>query len=131
MYETDQPRFLNAVAVVKTTDDPLAFLRLLMAVERDLGRVRSRRFGPRLVDLDIILWGSQGQTIVKHPDLDVPHPRAAERPFVLSPLAEVAPDLQFPGAGLSVAQLGRSLGPGNLARISGPEWADLPTALGG
>lgn len=130
MYETDQPQFLNAVAMVQTDADPLSFLGLLMAIEQDLGRVRSRRFGPRLVDLDIILWGSGGQTIVRHPELEVPHPRAAERPFVMLPLAELAPGIGFPGAGRSVVELSRSLGSGNLARIGGPGWANEPTALG-
>jgi 2-amino-4-hydroxy-6-hydroxymethyldihydropteridine diphosphokinase len=93
----DQPRFLNAVAEVETDLEPRAFLDLLLAVERELGRERTgRRYGPRTIDLDVLLYGDAQ---VSEPGLEVPHPRLAERMFVLEPLAELAPGLDVPGAG--------------------------------
>ncbi len=90
----DQPRFLNAVAAVETTLSPRAFLERLLAVERSLGRDRTGpRFGPRTVDLDLLLYGD---VTVDEPSLSIPHPRLAERRFVLEPLAELAPDLTLP-----------------------------------
>jgi 2-amino-4-hydroxy-6-hydroxymethyldihydropteridine diphosphokinase len=87
-----QDRYLNAVAEIRTTLRPIELMRLLLAVEARLGRVRSERFGPRTIDLDLILYG---QEVIKvhEPDCDVtvPHPRMHERVFVLAPLAEIAP----------------------------------------
>jgi 2-amino-4-hydroxy-6-hydroxymethyldihydropteridine diphosphokinase len=88
---------LNAVAEVETDLEPRAFLDLLLAVERELGRERTgRRYGPRTIDLDVLLYGDAQ---VSEPGLEVPHPRLAERMFVLEPLAELAPGLDVPGAG--------------------------------
>ncbi len=93
----DQPRFLNAVAEVETRLEPLPFLTFLLDVERRLGRERiGPRFGPRTIDLDLLLFG--GLT-VDEPGVVVPHPRLHERRFVLEPLAELAPDLEIPGNG--------------------------------
>jgi 2-amino-4-hydroxy-6-hydroxymethyldihydropteridine diphosphokinase len=95
-YE-DQPRFLNAVAELETELDPRALLDLLLAVERSLGRVRTGpRWGPRTIDLDLLLYGEKRIT---EPDLEVPHPRMHERAFVLEPLAALAPELEIPGRG--------------------------------
>jgi 2-amino-4-hydroxy-6-hydroxymethyldihydropteridine diphosphokinase len=93
----DQPRFLNAVAEVETELGPRELLDRLLAVERELGRERTGpRYGPRTIDLDLLVHG--GAT-VSEPGLEVPHPRLAERLFVLEPLAELAPDLEIPAAG--------------------------------
>lgn len=93
----DQPRFLNGVAALETTLGPRELLDLMLAVERDLGRTREGpRFGPRTIDLDLLL---HGQEVVDEPGLRVPHPRMAERAFVLEPLAELDPALQVPGRG--------------------------------
>ena len=93
----DQPRFLNAVAALETTLAPRALLERLLAIERGLGRVREGpRFGPRPIDLDLLL---HGDAVVAEPRLTVPHPRLHERRFVLEPLAELAPALDVPGRG--------------------------------
>jgi 2-amino-4-hydroxy-6-hydroxymethyldihydropteridine diphosphokinase len=93
----DQPAFLNGVAVVETQLDPHALLERLLAVERRLGRTREGpRFGPRPIDLDLLV---HGELRVESPGLTVPHPRLHERRFVLEPLAEVEPGLVVPGRG--------------------------------
>jgi 2-amino-4-hydroxy-6-hydroxymethyldihydropteridine diphosphokinase len=93
----DQPAFLNAVAELETELPPRAVLDRLLAIERGLGRTRDGpRWGPRAIDLDLLLYG--GET-VDEPDLAVPHPLLHERLFVLEPLAELAPDALVPGLG--------------------------------
>ncbi len=93
----DQPPFLNAAAVVETTLTARAFLDHLLDVERRLGRERiGRRWGPRTIDLDLLLWGDER---ISEPGLEVPHPLMLERQFVLEPLAALAPDLEIPGNG--------------------------------
>jgi len=93
----DQPRFLNAAVAVETELDPQALLELLLSVERELGRTRDGpRFGPRTIDLDLLLYDG---TEMNEPGLAVPHPRLHERGFVLEPLAEIDPDLLVPGRG--------------------------------
>jgi 2-amino-4-hydroxy-6-hydroxymethyldihydropteridine diphosphokinase len=93
----DQPRFLNAAVAVDTQLDPRALLELLLSVERELGRTRDGpRFGPRTIDLDLLLYGEE---VVDEPGLTVPHPRLHERRFALEPLAELDPDLAVPGRG--------------------------------
>jgi len=90
----DQPRFLNGACVLETDLSPRALLERLLGVERALGRRRDGpRFGPRTVDLDLLLYGRE---TVDEPGLTVPHPRFAERRFVLEPLAELEPDLELP-----------------------------------
>jgi len=93
----DQPRFLNAVAEVETELDARELLDLLLDVERRLGRVRDgRRFGPREIDLDLLLYGA---ATIDEPGLTVPHPFLLERAFVLEPLTELVPELEIPGNG--------------------------------
>jgi 2-amino-4-hydroxy-6-hydroxymethyldihydropteridine diphosphokinase len=96
-YE-DQPPFLNAAAALTTTRSPRNLLALLLRIERDLGRVRGEgpRFGPRAIDLDLLLYGD---ATIFEPGLEVPHPRLHERRFVLEPLAELDPGLSVPGRG--------------------------------
>jgi 2-amino-4-hydroxy-6-hydroxymethyldihydropteridine diphosphokinase len=92
-----QPDFVNAVAGMLTTLDAAAMLAELKALEERLGRERPVvRWGPRRIDLDLLVHGS---TRIDEPQLRVPHPGLAERAFVLAPLAEVAPDLDVPGVG--------------------------------
>jgi 2-amino-4-hydroxy-6-hydroxymethyldihydropteridine diphosphokinase len=92
----DQPRFLNAAARLETELAPRQLLDRLLAVERDLGRVRAERYGPRTIDLDLLLYGDE---VVDEPGLRVPHPRLGERRFVLEPLLELDPGLVVPGLG--------------------------------
>ena len=92
---TDQPRFLNAAAELSTDLPARQLLDALLAIERDLGRDRSRedRWGPRTLDLDLLLYGDE---VIDDPGLTVPHPRLAERQFVLEPLHELTPGLMLP-----------------------------------
>ena len=96
--DPDQPNFLNAVAELETALEPLALLRRMQKVEDDLGRVRdpARRWGPRTIDLDLLLFG---HCVIRLADLVVPHPRMACRAFVLKPLADLVPRLEIPGMG--------------------------------
>jgi 2-amino-4-hydroxy-6-hydroxymethyldihydropteridine diphosphokinase len=95
-YE-QQPRFLNAVAEIDTPLEPRELLLQLLDVERVLGRERvGPKWGPRTIDLDLLVYGDRA---IDEPGLQVPHPRLAERAFVLEPLAELAPDLEIPGFG--------------------------------
>lgn len=86
----DQPPFLNAVVEVQTQRSPKALLDLCLDTEIQLKRVRGERFGPRLIDIDVLLYGTRS---VKEIGLEIPHPRMFLRAFVLVPLAEIAPDL--------------------------------------
>ena len=92
----DQPAYLNGAVVIDTTLTPRELLDRLLAIERDLGRVRDVRWGPRTIDLDLLLYGDLS---VDQPGLHVPHPRLAERRFALEPLAELDPALDIPGLG--------------------------------
>jgi 2-amino-4-hydroxy-6-hydroxymethyldihydropteridine diphosphokinase len=93
----DQPNFVNAVAELDTAEGAHALLARLLDVERELGRVRNgERWGPRTIDLDLLLYGEEQ---LDEPGLTVPHPRLSERLFVLEPLAELSPALLVPGLG--------------------------------
>jgi 2-amino-4-hydroxy-6-hydroxymethyldihydropteridine diphosphokinase len=96
-YE-DQPRFLNGAAELRTTLEARELLERLLAIERRLGRVRAEgpRFGPRTIDLDLLLHGAE---VIDEPGLQIPHPRLHERRFALEPLAELDPALEIPGRG--------------------------------
>ncbi len=108
VYETepwgyrDQPAFLNQVLEVRTDLAPNALLWHLKRIEQKLGRRPTFRYGPRLVDLDILFYGDQ---VIDLPGLAVPHPRLAERAFVLVPLAELAPALRHPITGLTIQEM--------------------------
>lgn len=97
MGPAGQPDYVNAVAAVETALEPRELLLALQDQEARAGRRRNgQRWGPRPLDLDILLYGDQ---VIAEPELDVPHPGIAERAFVLVPLAAIAPGLQIPGAG--------------------------------
>jgi 2-amino-4-hydroxy-6-hydroxymethyldihydropteridine diphosphokinase len=91
-----QPPFLNGVVAVETTLTARELLAILVGVEEVLGRVRVERWGPRTIDLDLLLYGAD---VIDEPGLVVPHPRIHERRFVLEPLAELDPGLVVPGQG--------------------------------
>jgi len=92
----DQPRFLNGAVAVDTTLSARGLLDTLLAIERSLGRERVERWGPRIVDLDLLLYGDE---IIDEPGLHVPHPRLHERRFALEPLVELDPELEITGRG--------------------------------
>jgi 2-amino-4-hydroxy-6-hydroxymethyldihydropteridine diphosphokinase len=101
-YVTEQPHFLNMVVHGTTTLSPHDLLAFLKHLEQLIGRQPTRRYGPRLIDLDILFYGS---TCIDTPDLVIPHPRLTERAFVVIPLAEIAPNLVPPGSDQPVAAL--------------------------
>jgi len=94
--EVEQPNFLNAVAQLDTELTARQLLWNLLLIERRLGRVRSSRWGPRTIDLDLLLFG---ELVVDEPDLQVPHPELTKRSFVLVPLVELEPQLVHPATG--------------------------------
>lgn len=108
IYETppwgylDQPPFLNQVIQAETELDPLRLLAHLKNVETRMGRQANFRYGPRLIDLDILLYD---ELVYEAPNLIIPHPRLHERGFILVPLADLAAQYRHPGLGLTIAQL--------------------------
>ena len=98
----DQPEFLNQVIQAETSLAPEDLLAFLKRLERDLGRVPTVLYGPRLIDLDILFYNDQ---VIDTPPLVIPHPRLAERAFVLVPLADLAPELRHPVLGKAISEL--------------------------
>ena len=101
MEKTDQPYFLNAVLKLRTGLTVRNLWRHMQRIEGELGRVRTERWGPRTIDLDLILYGNQ---VIEEKDLVVPHPRYRERAFVLLPLLEIAPELTDPESGKKIRE---------------------------
>ena len=112
---TDQDWFVNACILVETELAPLALLDRCLAVETGLGRVRDRRWGPRTIDLDLLLYDGAA---MREERLELPHPRLAERAFVLVPLAEIAPDWRV--GSRTVLELLASLDTSGVARLPWP-----------
>lgn len=100
----DQPRFVNAAALLETRLSPLDLLRGLLAIEHAMGRDRSTAppKGPRIIDLDFLLYGD---LVLADPELTLPHPAMHERRFVLEPLAEIAPHMRHPTTHRTIAEL--------------------------
>ena len=117
---TEQPAFLNAVARGRTSLEPVELLDAMQAIEHDLGRVREQHWGPRVIDIDILLYGSE---MINEPRLQVPHPYMSQRGFVLRPLADLAAGLTLPDGSL-VGELLTTVDQNDVRRIEGPGWAD-------
>ena len=115
----DQPSFLNAVAVLDTELKPRELLWNLQLIEKRLGRVRTRRWGPRTIDLDILLYG---ELVIEQEDLVIPHPELENRAFVLIPLYELDPELVHPGTGQRLRDLMKTPGTRGSVRYKGKFW---------
>ena len=130
LYETDAvtadggdgPAYYNAACRIETDLEPHALLSVLKAAERRLGRARSApRWAPRPVDIDLLLYGSD---IIETDSLTVPHPRMAERPFVLVPLAEIAAEIIHPVLERTITELAQEAGRAGVKRIAEIGWAE-------
>ena len=121
----DQPDFMNAAAAVRTPLAPRSLLETLQTIEAAMGRRRLERWGPRNIDLDILLYDD---FVLSEPDLVVPHPLMHLRRFVLAPLCEIAPDARHPVLGMSVRELLARLDEGH-GRTKLPDWRQLVSAL--
>ena len=113
IYETEpwgvgpgQPDYLNQVVAITTALPPSDLLKELLGVERVMGRVRAAPGDPRVIDLDLLLYGDE---VIDEPGLTLPHPRMCDRAFVLTPLAEIAPDALHPVNGLTISALNASV----------------------
>ncbi len=98
----DQPDFINLAVEIECAMEPIELLALCQAIELDLGRKEGSRWGPRAIDLDLLLMDGREMDL---PELTLPHPRMCERRFVLAPLAEIAPELRHPSAGKTIGEL--------------------------
>jgi 2-amino-4-hydroxy-6-hydroxymethyldihydropteridine diphosphokinase len=118
-YETEpvgfaaQPWFLNCVVTLKTEKTPEQVLTGIVRLEKEMGRVRAQKNGPRIIDVDILLFGD---LILQTKGLSIPHPEMHQRRFVLEPLAEVAPEVRHPGLKLTIRDLRDELPPGQAVR---------------
>ena len=117
--DVDQPPFLNAVAWLETELDARTLLWHLLLIEKRMGRVRSQRWGPRSIDLDLLFHGEQS---IDEPDLKVPHPEAHLRAFVLRPLQELDPDFKHPLTGEPLRKMIQKLPPTPGVRKGGRFW---------
>jgi len=99
---SDSPTFLNGAAELRTALSPKALLQRLLEIERSLGRTRREKWGPRIIDLDLLLYDDQ---VIHEHELTVPHPLMHERQFVLEPLAEIAADARHPIIKRSISDL--------------------------
>jgi 2-amino-4-hydroxy-6-hydroxymethyldihydropteridine diphosphokinase len=136
VYETapvgflDQPDFCNMVAEVRTTLSAYGLLRAMLETERTLHRVRTVRWGPRTIDLDLLLYGEE---VIRQNCLEVPHPRMAERAFVLVPLYEIAGDISIPGTDARIVDWLRALPSGQAVlplAVDTKEWLSRPGVSG-
>ena len=117
-----QPRYLNAVVALDCELPPQRLLTILQRIEQDLGRRRKgTRWGPRTIDLDILVWEGE---VIADANLQVPHLELHKRRFALEPLVELAPDLRHPVLGTSMKQLLARLDPQDVRRLSATQWPE-------
>ena len=115
----DQPDFLNAAVAIRTPLSPAELLALCNRIERQIGRKRTIRWGPRVIDIDILLYND----VVAHErGLVLPHPRMMDRAFVLAPLAEIAPETELEG-GVSARDAAGRIDSDGIELIEGPTWS--------
>jgi 2-amino-4-hydroxy-6-hydroxymethyldihydropteridine diphosphokinase len=125
LYETQaegppQPAYYNAACAIATGLEPPGLLRFLKSLEHEIGRRPAPgQNAPRVIDLDVLLWDD---LVLESPGLVIPHPRLAGRPFVLTPLAEIAPEAVHPVLGQSIAQLAEKAGSEGLRLVAGRGW---------
>ncbi len=112
--DTDQPAFLNVCVAATTNMPPHDALRLIKATEADMGREPARRWGPRLIDIDILFYD---KLILSDQELIIPHPRIGERAFVLAPLADIIPDFRHPQTGETIEDMLERLGTTGVERL--------------
>jgi 2-amino-4-hydroxy-6-hydroxymethyldihydropteridine diphosphokinase len=117
--ETEQPPFLNAVAWIETELPARDLLWQMLLIERRMGRVRAKRWGPRPIDLDLLFYDTE---LIDEPDLKVPHPEAHRRAFVLLPLLELDPHFRHPVTGETVRRMIQKLPPNPPVRKLGRFW---------
>jgi 2-amino-4-hydroxy-6-hydroxymethyldihydropteridine diphosphokinase len=110
---TDQAWFLNCAVALETTASPQQLITAILNMERDMGRQRIQKKGPRIIDIDILLFGDQ---IVDSPALTIPHPAMHHRRFVLEPLAEIAPEARHPALKKTIRELLQALPAGQVVR---------------
>ncbi len=118
-----QPSFLNAAISIESDLDAITLLKACQQVEIDFGRIRENetvRWGPRTLDVDILLLGVRGELLLRTPELEIPHPRLHERAFALAPLLDIDPDLIHPSAGRPLkALLAATLNKGHAVASTG------------
>ncbi len=111
---TDQREFLNCAVELRSKLSPARLLKELKGIEAHMGRVPSRKWGERLIDLDIVFYGNR---LVSEPELTIPQNYALDRDFVLIPISEIAPDFVFPGLGKTIGDLARATSEGSVKRL--------------
>ena len=128
LYETEpvdflaQPWFLNCVVEAETSLTPLQLLRVLQAIEREFGSKKLVTRGPRIIDLDILFYGDN---VIRTEEMEIPHPRMANRRFVLVPLAELAPELRHPVLGVTIFELNAAMPDKSIVHLWQPEKSDF------
>ena len=120
VYETDpwgfidQPIFYNQVVRIETILEPLPLLQEIKKIELEMGRIPTFQYGPRLIDIDILLYD---RLMMNSPELKIPHPQMKSRAFVLTPLVEIAPDLVIPGEEVDIETLNRIAGSSGVRKV--------------
>jgi len=113
--QRDEPDYLNAAVEIETVFDAQALLKVCLDIEQDMGRIRTEKWGPRTIDIDLLLYGD---FIVNKGHVIVPHPLMHTRDFVLYPLSDIAPDMVHPVIGLTISQLKVEIGQTGIRKMN-------------